>query len=158
LNFFFLIILMPLLVHAKVNRVQEEGLRFERFPLKKVCEYFGVKEALIPTKSSEKTIDCMGKDFEIEKLCLDKYKLVKNYTRARFDVTGELVDCHFASVVMVEITCREAHLSLCKDPDLSCKTIKKNFAYNHQFVRSSLLEEKIETLKCYFESSDKIQL
>lgn len=143
---------------AKVLSVQEEGLLFKRFKFKEVCSHFNVIDALIPSKVNEKEIDCMGRNFSIEKFCEDKFSDDKKYTRARFNISNDEVNCHFSQTSIVSIECEGEHLVLCKDTDLSCKTIKKHFAYNHEFTKSTLQEISPANFKCFYQSTEKIIL
>lgn len=145
-------------MNAKVLNVQEEGLLFKRFPLKEVCTHFKIIDSLLPSKANEKEIECMGRNYSIDKFCLDKFSDNPNYTRARFNISNDEVNCHFAATSILTVECSQEHLGLCKDADLSCKTLKKNFAFKHEFSKAIILDSKPETLKCFYQSSEKISL
>lgn len=148
-----------MVLNAKVLSVQEEGLLFKRFPFKEVCEHFKIKDALIPSKATEKEIECMGRIFSIENFCYEKFSTDLKYTRARFNITNTEVNCHFATTSIVEIQCIDEHQVLCSKPDQSCKTIiKKSFASSHEFSKAMLLEIHPPVLKCFYNTTENIPL
>jgi hypothetical protein len=154
----FLIFLVTLSVFAKLERVQEEGVSIKRFGFKEVCSSFGVKDPLIVEKKDPKTIDCMGKEFPIAKFCLNKYELVHNYTKARFDSVEKKVNCHFAETVILSVECDKKHGHYCKSPDKGCKKLKPNFAFGLDFSKSLLLEKFPMILKCFYSSKSPLSL
>jgi len=152
-----LIFLVTLSVFAKLERVQEEGVSIKRFGFKEVCTYFGVKDPLIVEKKDPKTIDCMGKEFSISKFCLDKYELVHNYTKARFDIVEKKVNCHFAETVILSVECDKKHKHYCAKPKSGCDKLKGNFAFGLELSKSMLLEKFPMILKCFYSSKRPLQ-
>lgn len=136
--------------------MSEEGLFFKRSTFKEVCEHFGIKDALIPSKASENELECMGRNFSITKFCEDKFKDDLTYTRARFNIDGNEVNCHFSKTSIVEIECSEEHIAFCQNPEKTCNTIKPRFALNHDFTNAILIEKKPLILKCFYQSKEKI--
>ena len=144
-------------VFAKLERVQEEGVSVKRFGFKEVCSSFGVKDPLIVEKKDPKTIDCMGREFKISKFCLNKYELVHNYTKARFDAVEKRVNCYFAETVILSLECDKKHNHYCIKPDHGCKKMQKDFAFGLDFSRSLLLEKMPMILKCFYSSKAPLQ-
>lgn len=153
----FLILLVTPFVLAKLERVQEEGVSIKRYAFKEVCNSFGVKDALLVEKKDTKTIDCMGKDFLIEKFCLNKFEKVHNYTKARFDSVESNVNCYFSETVILSVVCDKKHGHYCKDPKKGCSKLSSNFARNLSLSKSMLLEKYPMTLKCFYSSKSILQ-
>lgn len=141
---------------AKLETAQDEGVSRLLFPFKEVCQYFGVKDALLIDKVGAKKIDCMGRQFPIEKFCLSKFKNDKTYGKARFDIVEPKLACHFMQTSVVTVACDKKHSDYCKRPKQGCLKLKGDFAYNLSLVRHALMESFPPKLKCYFSASTKI--
>lgn len=148
-----LILLVAPCSFAKLERVQEQGATRLLFDYKEVCSFFGVKNPLLANKSNAKTIDCMGREFLIEKFCLDKFKSDESYTKARFDIVEPRVVCHFAQTSVLSLECKNEYQHYCAKPKKGCEKLKRDFAYGLKLVRFHLLEKFPPILNCYYSSN-----
>ncbi|MFG1493439.1 hypothetical protein [Halobacteriovorax sp. ZH4_bin.1] len=141
---------------ASVTSELVTGADRKIFSYAKVCEFFGVKDAMLMNKSSSTKIDCMGKEFEIAKFCESKFSKKLNYTKARFDLVDGKVSCHFSDTVILELVCKDKYEKFCKDAKGSCENLKKDFAHSLEVSSAMILEIYPPHLKCFYQSKAKI--
>ncbi len=150
------ILLFTFSTFASITSELVTGADRKIFTYSQVCEFFGVKNALLVDKKSSSMIDCMGKEFEIAKFCEAKFAKEANYTKGRFDLVDGKVACHFSDTVILELVCENQYASFCKDTKASCESIKANFAHSLELSTSMILEIYPPRLKCFYQSKAKI--
>lgn len=151
-----ILLILPFITFANVSSELVTGADRKLFSYSQVCDFFGVKDALLASKESSTQIDCMGKSFEISRFCEKKFASKLNYTKARFDLVDGKVACHFSDTVILELTCKEKYAKFCKNKKESCESLKPEFAYSLELSTSMILEIYPPHLKCFFQSKAKI--
>ncbi|RZF22763.1 MULTISPECIES: hypothetical protein [Halobacteriovorax] len=152
----YILLLIPFFAFANVTSELVTGADRKLFSYTQVCEFFGVKDALLASKESSSKIDCMGKSFEISNFCEKKYTGNLNYTKARFDLVDGKIACHFSDTVILELVCKGKYSKFCKNTNESCNELKSEFAHSLDLSTSMILEIYPPRLKCFFQSKSKI--
>lgn len=152
------VLIVRLCVYADIDTFKTTGISKESFSFSKVCDSFGVKDAILITKESSRKIDCMGKSFFISDFCYNKFKSSKDYAYPEFDPVSKKVNCYFASTVHLGLRCTKKFKKLCSDSKVGCLGLQKLYARNLELINTSLLESYPPILKCYFSKKNNSDL
>lgn len=155
---FILNLLMIKASYAGLIQFDVVGSDKKIFSPREVCEKLSAKESVLSNIISMTKIDCMGKIFEVDQFCDEKFKKSEKYLRAYTDKENKTVICESASKVILKYECESKDDSNCLDSEIGCFEFKKKLVKNLKVIHHSIIDSQKDpksiskkTLNCYFD-------
>ena len=151
------LLLSPAFGREKFN-ISHEGRSFKKFSLKETCQKkYGEKPLLVEVENKI-SLNCMGKVFVPNELCLGESRGKSRFTRSLISTDQQSVLCEFATMVKVNLDCDHDILkkSCDKSSYIACKSLSNYYAKNLNIIHHAVLSDQGEKapklLDCHFSS------
>lgn len=147
-----LLILFIQNAYSAVIKNEVGGLKRKAFTLKEACIKAGFKDNLLVEASNSVTIDCMGRELNINDFCT-KLNVDPNLLRGFVSKSKSQVYCEYGTSVSLTLSCDKDHFSYCQNAKKGCEKLGQNFAIRLSLMHSSLTGVP-KNINCHFSTPD----